>query len=554
MSNLAEFIKKNKFQSFWIIIASFLINLLALSGALYVIQVFNKYLNYKQDSTLIALTLGVLIAVALEFFLRVIRNFLLNKTTNLNVKNFSYKIINKLTSIKLASSQNERDEIFSNISPIDNNSLNIGESLISLIDIVFIVIFLLVIFMLSYKLGIISFILVTLYSLLIFIKIKLKNYLEKKLIYFLNQTNATINDIKKIPAAVRAFNASDVLIDKFRFNYARQRVRQNFLKNLLGFYSSISIIFPVFSTILIIFYGSQEVNLGFLTIGALVGINVLNSRIYAPITRFSVLNTFSKNDNSASFLKKNKSDIKYENHEGVMPKIFKGDIILKDLALGFNSNKTILFQRLNCTLPSGSVTVISGYNSSGKTSLCNSLIGLIEPIKGNILFNDIDIKNYNIKYLRRNISYVPQEIDLFNMSIKDNIKINLDSSSSNYNNDGFLIKVIKMVGLDSFINNLTDGLDAQVQDNGKNIPRGIKKRIALARAIISDGKIVILDEPTSALDLDGLNKLYKILNDFRALKKTIIIASHDQNIIKSAGIIIDLSVKPIPRIGVRKKN
>ena len=554
MGNLAEFIKKNKFQSFWIIIASFLINLLALSGALYVIQVFNKYLNYKQDSTLIALTLGVLIALALEFFLRIIRNFLLNKTTNLNVKNFAYKIINKLTSIKLASSQNERDEIFSNISPIDNNSLNIGESLISLIDIVFIVIFLLVIFMLSYKLGIISFILVTLYSLLIFIKIKLKNYLEKKLIYFLNQTNATINDIKKIPAAVRAFNASDVLIDKFRFNYARQRVRQNFLKNLLGFYSSISIIFPVFSTILIIFYGSQEVNLGFLTIGALVGINVLNSRIYAPITRFSVLNTFSKNDNSASFLKKNKSDIKYENHEGVMPKIFKGDIILKDLALGFNSNKTILFQRLNCTLPSGSVTVISGYNSSGKTSLCSSLMGLIEPIKGNILFNNIDIKNYNIKYLRRNISYVPQEIDLFNMSIKDNIKINLDSSSSNYNNDGFLIKVIKMVGLDSFINNLTDGLDAQVQDNGKNIPRGIKKRIALARAIISDGKIVILDEPTSALDLDGLNKLYKILNDFRALKKTIIIASHDQNIIKSAGIIIDLSVKPIPRIGVRKKN
>jgi len=87
MGNLAEFIKKNKFQSFWIIIASFLINLLALSGALYVIQVFNKYLNYKQDSTLIALTLGVLIALALEFFLRIIRNFLLNKTTNLNIKN-----------------------------------------------------------------------------------------------------------------------------------------------------------------------------------------------------------------------------------------------------------------------------------------------------------------------------------------------------------------------------------------------------------------------------------------------------------------------------------
>ena len=89
-----------------------------------------------------------------------------------------------------------------------------------------------------------------------------------------------------------------------------------------------------------------------------------------------------------------------------------GEIILKDLALGFNSNKTILFQRLNCTLPSGSVTVISGYNSSGKTSLCNSLIGLIEPIKGNILFNNIDIKNYNIKYLRRNIKFTKHQSTL----------------------------------------------------------------------------------------------------------------------------------------------
>ena len=553
MANLIDFIKKNKYQSLWIIIASFLINLLALSSALYVIQVFNKYLNYKQDATLIALTVGVLIAFTLEFFLRIIRNFLLNKTTNLNIKKFSNTIIKKLVSLKVASSQSVRDEIFNNLNPIDNNNLNIGESLISLIDIIFIFIFLLVIFMLSFKLGLISLVLAILYSLLIFSKIKLKNYLEKKLAIFSNKTNATIDDIKKIPATLRAFNASDLLIDKFRFNYARQRVRQNSLKNLLGFYSSISFMFPVFSTISIIYYGSKEVNLGFLTIGALVGINVLNTRIYAPITRFSIYNTFQKNNATNFYLSKNKNFIEYENYKGVMPKIFKGEITLKDLSLGFNFNKTILFQRLNCTLPSGSITVISGFNSSGKTSLCNSLIGLIQPVKGNILFNGIDIKNYNIKYLRRNISYVPQEIDLFNISIKDNIKINLDRNSSNYESDGFLIKVIKMVGLQEFINNLKDGLNTEVQDNGKNIPRGIKKRIALARAIISDGKIVILDEPTSSLDLDGLKKLYKILNDFRALKKTIIIASHDQNILKSAGIIIDLSVKPIPRIGVRKK-
>ena len=553
MLNLVEFLKTNKFQSFWIITASLLINLLALSGALYVIQVFNKYLNYKQDTTLLALTLGVLIAFLLEFFLRIIRSYLLNKTTNLNLKNFSKKIVRKLVSIKLNSSQNVNEKIFSKINPIDNNDLNAGETLVAFIDILFIIIFLLVISLLSLNLGIISFLLALIFTILIFSKIKIKNYLNKKLLFLSEKTYSTINDIKKIPLTLRAFNASDFLINRFRLHYARQRERQKSLKNILGIYFTLGIMFPVFSTILIIFYGSQEVNSGLLTVGALVGINILNSRLYGPINRFSIFANLTENNETENFLKNNIGFIKYENYSGVSPKIFKGNITLNDLSLGFDQNKNILFQRLNCTMPAGSITVINGFNSSGKTSLCNSLLGLIQPIRGNILYDNIDIKNYNIKNLRRNISFVPQEIELFNLSLKENIKVNLDNKSPNINNDGFLLKIIQMVGLEGYINNLNAGLDTVVEDNGKNIPRGIMKRIAIARAIITEGKIVILDEPTSSLDIEGIKKLYKILNDLRALNKTIIIASHDQNILKSAGIIIDLSVKPIPRIGVRKK-
>ena len=553
MLNLVEFLKTNKFQSFWIIIASLLINLLALSGALYVIQVFNRYLNYKQDTTLLALTLGVLIAFILEFFLRIIRSYLLNKITNLNLKNFSKRVVKKLVSIKLNSSQNTNEKIFSKINPIDANDLNTGETLVAFIDILFIFIFLIVIFLLSPNLGIISSLLALIFSLLIFSKIKIKKYLNKKLLLLSEKTNATVNDIKKIPITVRAFNANELLSNRFRLHYARQRVRQKSLKNILSIYFTVGIMFPVFSTILIIFYGSMEVNSGLLSVGALVGINILNSRLYGPINRFSIFTNLTEKNETENFLDNNIDFIKYENYSGVSPKIFKGNITLKDLSLGFDQNKNILFQRLNCTIPAGSITVINGFNSSGKTSLCNSLLGLIHPIKGNILYDNIDIKNYNIKNLRRNISFVPQEIELFNLSLKENIRINLDSSSPNMNNDGFLLKIIQMVGLEGYINNLNAGLDTVVEDNGKNIPRGIKKRIALARAIITEGKIVILDEPTSSLDIEGIKKLYKILNDLRALKKTIIIASHDQNILKSAGIIIDLAIKPIPRIGVRKK-
>ena len=425
--------------------------------------------------------------------------------------------------------------------------------MIGFIDVFFVIIFLGVIFILSFKLGVLSFIIVIGFAFILYLKSKINFLLNSKIYKLKYKAYTVIKDLKNSALTIRAFNAGKMLNDKFRLHYARQRYLEKSEKNTIGFFSAINIMLPVLSTIIIIFYGAQEVTAGNLTIGALVGINILNSRVFAPINRISNL-TSNQYINKAEydFLKKNKI-VEYENINGVNPKIIKGDIRLKDLAIGFSSNKNILFQRLNCIIPSGSITVINGYNSSGKSSLCNSFLGLVTPLKGNILYDNIDLKNLNIASLRKNICYLPQEIDLLNISIKQNILLNIDKSSSTYNNDGVLIKVINMVGLNNFINNQPKGLDTVIDNNGKSIPGGVRKRIGLARAIINNGKIVIFDEPTSSLDLEGIKKLYKILNDFRKLKKTIIIASHDQNIIKSAGIIIDLSTKPIPRIGLRKK-
>ena len=86
MIQLVLFLKNNKFQSLWIIISSLLINLLALSSALYVIQVFNRYISYQINSTLTALTLGVLMAFSIELVLRIIRSFLVNKVTIINFR------------------------------------------------------------------------------------------------------------------------------------------------------------------------------------------------------------------------------------------------------------------------------------------------------------------------------------------------------------------------------------------------------------------------------------------------------------------------------------
>ena len=174
MLTLNQFLKNNKWQSFWIIISSLLINILALSSAIYVIQVFNKYLTYKLDSTLIVLTIGVVIAFILELFLRFVRGLLANKASVVGKREVVLKNIIQAFSIKLGmlDSKNEK-KFFDNLNPnISYYSTDESDRLISVIDIFFVVIFLLVIYLLSAKLGIISSVFIVGY--LFFIKLKNK--------------------------------------------------------------------------------------------------------------------------------------------------------------------------------------------------------------------------------------------------------------------------------------------------------------------------------------------------------------------------------------------
>ena len=552
MLTLNQFLKNNKWQSFWIIISSLLINILALSSAIYVIQVFNKYLTYKLDSTLIVLTIGVVIAFILELFMRFVRGLLANKASVVGKRDLVLKNIIQAFSIKLGilDSKNEK-KFFDNLNPnISYYNTDESDRLISVIDIFFVIIFLFVIYLLSAKLGMISSVFIVGY--LFFIKLKSKTLVSlteaknKKV----KKVNDIYSDISNLASAVRVFNSKHILYPLFELHYARQRISEVKFKNYNNFYNIIFSSFPVLATIFIIYFGAQEVVSQNLSIGGLVGINILNARMFSPILKFSFSSIVSSDDSSNS---SETEKLVNENLNGVNPKIISGLLVLKDLSIGYSNSKELLFQRLNCTIPSGGIVVINGYNSAGKTSLCKSLLGLVKPLKGSILFDNIELNKYDISWLRRQISYLPQEVELFNLSIKDNILVNLSETQLQQTNDRILLKTISSVGLTDYINKIPDGINQMIENNGKNLPVGIKKRIGIARAIINNGKFIIFDEPSESLDNKGVFDLYKILNNFIKLKKTLIIASHDPNILKSANIVIDLSTKPIPRIGIRKK-
>lgn len=190
--------------------------------------------------------------------------------------------------------------------------------------------------------------------------------------------------------------------------------------------------------------------------------------------------------------------------------------------LGFNyDDKKVIFRSVNIKLEKGLVYGICGPSGSGKSTFINLLLGFLKPNKGKIKFNN-KIISENLREWRNNIGFVPQDIFLFDGTIKDNILLHLPENQLNKKD---LDVSIKNANLDNFIKSLDNGIDTNIGEFGDKISGGQKQRIGIARSILNKPKILILDEFTSSLDNDAESK---ILNEISFLKKDkiIIIISH----------------------------
>ena len=202
-----------------------------------------------------------------------------------------------------------------------------------------------------------------------------------------------------------------------------------------------------------------------------------------------------------------------------------------------------MFETLDLDLQPGSVLLVSGTNGAGKTTLCKLLAGLIEPRRGEILADGVDLRQIVPEWWHRQICYLPQEPTFLNATIGENLR----TLNPEMGTDG-LNRVIERAALKPFISESRDGFSTMIVDNGATLSLGIRRRLALARALVTDGRLVIFDEPTEALDEQGRQAVYDILNDMSKEGRTIVICSSDPNIMQAAQFALDLNQKPVPRV------
>ena len=293
-------------------------------------------------------------------------------------------------------------------------------------------------------------------------------------------------------------------------------------------------------TIVIIGWGAVLAVNGDISVGALIGANILASRAIAPIIRYvQTLEPLSKSDKSLQELNSLIS-LPHELQTGTEIKDFEGRISLNNLQFRYPSNKNPIFEKLSINIMPHQLTVIKGANGTGKSTLINVLTGIMDYERGQLFFDDIEISQLSLPWLRKNLTFLPQEPRFIDGTLLDNMIGSREISKNDFH------QVIQRIGLEDMINSDPKGVNLLMSDKGETLPVGIRKRIALGRALFVGGKLVIMDEPTEGLDAAGRNSVYQIIDELVKDNKTVIVATQDDEIMNNAKNIIDLDKKPIP--------
>jgi len=221
---------------------------------------------------------------------------------------------------------------------------------------------------------------------------------------------------------------------------------------------------------------------------------------------------------------------------------FKGKIVFENVSFGYKREKPVI-KNISFEVKPGETVAVVGKSGVGKSTLAGLIQRYYLPNAGKILIDDINIKKINLKFLRGKIGVVPQEVLLFNDTIKNNIRYGqIDASKEE------IIVAAQIANAQEFIEKFPRGYNQLVGERGIKLSTGQKQRVAIARAVLRDPKILILDEATSALDSVSEKLVQEALKNLIAGRTTFIIA-HRLSTIQHADKIIVLEKGKIAEMG-----
>ena len=551
MRELFQRFFRHPWLSFQLVTASLFVNFLALATSLFVIQVLNRFVSYGVTTTLVTLVTGTVIAILFEVAFRAVRRRLIRVQHEEENNLLSEKVFSILLQTKIPVLDRvpvgQRQEILRGIDTL--RTVTEPQTVAAVLDIPFAFLFLFVLWLLSPPLALISVVIMSLVVIISLVAQYTGRLLTKETQEKVADRSAILGSAISGADTLRTFNggpffmkgwcSTDHLVATLTGKIAHSR---DILRVRIGMLTGLQ-------TVAIISVGALLVVNGDLSVGAMIGANILAGLALMPVSKLSQMGeTFSKATQASARIKEFLK-LPQERSEGTALKHYSGALEFKDLAFVYPGSSVPLFESVNLQLDAGKVMVVVGHNGSGKTTFARLLMGVLEPSRGQVLLDGLDLQQVALTWWRRQVGYLPQEPMFVTGTIGENIAL----ANSEITLDQ-LNEVIRVAGLRPFLDSSQEGISMVIREGGRHLALGIRRRLALARALATGGNPFIADEPTEGLDAEGRRAVYAAFQQLRREDKTIVVISHDQEFLKIADYRVDFGVKPTPGIQARRSD
>jgi len=506
------------------LLASLLINLLGLMVPLFVMQTYDRVVPNQAVSTLWVLVAGLFIGTAFEMVLRMVRAHLLDQAGKKTDLILSATLFERITGMSMKARPATIGGFAQSIHDFQGlREFLTAVTLTSIIDLPFVALMLVVVGLLGGWLVVIPLIAFPLaVGFALIIQIRLRDTVEKSLSLGAVRQALLIETLGGLETLKANGAESERQYHWEQTNGAIARLDAH-ARNLSSLASNGTLFIQQFCGMATIVAGVYSIIAGNLSVGALVATYMLGSRVLAPlgqiaglITRYQQAQlTMRSTDALMALPQERQAEQQALEHTSL-----KGGVAVSHVSFRYPGQTAAALNDVNLTLQPGERIGIVGRSGSGKSTLGRLLMGFYHPDEGQVLLDNLDLRQLDIADLRSQIGYVAHDLPLLAGSLRDNLTL-----GARHVSDARMLEVAELTGVTELARQHPQGFDRPVGERGQLLSGGQRQAVLLARALLLEPPILILDEPTSHMDNSSEEQLRQRLLDW-VPGKTVLLVTH----------------------------
>lgn len=532
-------IGKYKAELAQVLLASFFVQIFALVTPLAFQVVIDKVLTHRSQSTLIVMLVALAGVALFEAVLSGLRHYLLTHTTQRVDVELGARLFQHLMRLPMSFFQSRRaGDIMAAMRELETaRNFLTGQALTAWLDLLFALVFLAVMFYYSplLTLVVVAF-LPIFFGASYLVSPLLRKKLEDKFALgadnqaFLVETVGAIETLKSQAVETNWQRRWEDRLVRFAVTAFESGRTGNWTNQLTNFASKAL-------TVILLGVGAMQVIDGNLTVGGLIAFNMLSGRVNAPIIKLSTLwqevqQTRVAIKRLATIMDATPEPGSASDGAGRSP--LRGHVSFDRVSFAYQANGVQVLSDVSFSIASGEVIGVVGVSGAGKTTLIRLLQRLYTTTSGRVFIDGIDLATVDASWLRRQIGVVSQDSSLMNLSVRDNIAISDPSLSL----EG-VIAAAELAGAHDFINALPQGYNTVIGERGSLLSGGQRARIAIARALATNPRLLLLDEATASLDYESERVIHDNLQQICA-GRTVFIVAHRLSTLRLADRILVL--------------